>query len=91
LHEIRNIITVKSIIYFEFIPQGYTINHTYFMEILRQLHEAVLRKGLNFGPVMGISTTTVLQLTRCSMPSSFWTRNQLLKWNTHTVSLIWVN
>jgi len=65
-----------------------TINQAYYVEILRQLHGAVCRKGLNFGPT--IRFTTMLQLTRCSLLGSFWPKYQLLKWNTHPVTLIWL-
>jgi hypothetical protein len=41
---------IKIIVHFEFIPQGQTVNQAYYVEILNQLHEAVHRKGLNFGP-----------------------------------------
>jgi hypothetical protein len=44
-----------------------------------------IEKGLNFDSLSGFSTVTVLQLTRCSLLTSFWPKNQLLKWNIHPI------
>jgi hypothetical protein len=35
---------IEGIVHFEFIPQGQTISHAYYVEIMKQLHEAVSRK-----------------------------------------------
>jgi hypothetical protein len=36
---------IKDIVHSEFIPQGQTVKQPYHVEILKQLHEAVYRKG----------------------------------------------
>jgi len=41
---------IKSTLHSEFIPQGQTVNHAYYVEILKQLHEAVHRKQPELWP-----------------------------------------
>jgi hypothetical protein len=41
---------IKSIVHFEFVPQGQTGNRAYCVEILKRLHETVHRKRLELWP-----------------------------------------
>jgi hypothetical protein len=52
-----------------------SINQDYYVEILKLLHEAVGRRGLNLDPTTRFSTIIMLQLTRRSLSSSFWPKN----------------
>jgi predicted Abi (CAAX) family protease len=35
---------IQDVVHFEFIPQGQTLNQTYYLEILKWLHEVMPRK-----------------------------------------------
>jgi histone-lysine N-methyltransferase SETMAR len=41
---------IKGIVHFQFITQVQTFNHAYYVEILKQLHEAVHRKRPELWP-----------------------------------------
>jgi hypothetical protein len=66
---------IKGIVHIELIPQGHTVNQAYYVETLKWLHEAVHRRSLNFGPAVGFSTMTMLQLTRHFLSSIFWPKD----------------
>jgi hypothetical protein len=77
---------IKDTARFEFIPQGQTVNKDCRVEMLN----LCIQKGLNFGPTIEFSTTTVLRLAKSSLSSSFWPIGRLVKWNIHPVSMIWL-
>jgi hypothetical protein len=41
---------IKGIVHFEFLPQGQAVNQAYYVEILKNLHEAVHRKRPELWP-----------------------------------------
>jgi hypothetical protein len=45
-----NFFDITSIVHFEFIPQGRTVNQAYYVEILKRLREAVRRKSPELWP-----------------------------------------
>jgi hypothetical protein len=73
--------------YFESIPQGQKSIKLIMWKFLNSYVKLCVEKGLKFGPTIGFSTMTMLQLTQCSLSSSFWPKNQLLKWHTHPTPL----
>jgi hypothetical protein len=44
------LINIKDAVHFKLIPQGQTVNQAYYAETLKQLHEAVCRKGPELWP-----------------------------------------
>jgi hypothetical protein len=51
---------IKGTVHFEFTPQGQIVNQVYYVEILKWLQEAAHKRSLNFSPVIGFSTMTLL-------------------------------
>jgi hypothetical protein len=73
---------IKSTVHFKFIQQGQTVNQAYYMETLKlctayymETLKLCTETGLKFGPMIGFSTMTMLQLKRHSQSSSFWSKN----------------
>jgi hypothetical protein len=76
---------VKCIVHFEFIPQAQIVDQTYYVEILKRLHEAVSRRRPELWP-----NYWILQHNNPPAHISFWPKNRLLKWNTHRIPIIWL-
>jgi hypothetical protein len=53
-----------------------SINQAYYVEYWSSYVKLCIEKGLNFGPTIGFSTITMPQLTRHSLSSTFWPKNQ---------------
>jgi hypothetical protein len=47
---ITSFFDIKGTVHLELIPKGRTVNCAYYVEILKQLHEAVCRKRLELWP-----------------------------------------
>jgi hypothetical protein len=45
--------------------KGQTVNQAYYVETVSSYVKLCVDEGLNFGPTIGFSTVTKLQLTRC--------------------------
>jgi hypothetical protein len=80
---------IKGIIHFEFLPQGQTFNEAYYVEILKQLHDALCSKWPEPWHISWILHHDNASAHR-TLSSSLWTRSRLLKWNTHPLPLIWL-
>jgi hypothetical protein len=62
---------IRGILFFAFISQCQAVNQAYYVEILKQLHEAMHRKGPELWP----NDWILHQLTRHYLSSSFWPKN----------------
>jgi hypothetical protein len=80
----------KSIVHFKFIPQGQTVNQAYYVEILKQLHEDVHRKTPKLWPKDWILHCDNVPDQNVLSVKQFLVKNQLMKWYTKTVTLIWL-
>jgi hypothetical protein len=80
---------INGIVHFEFTPQGQTVNRAYYMwKYWNSYMKLCTEKDLNFGLMFGSSTSDDAPAHK-ALSSSFWPKNQFLKWNTHPNSLIW--
>jgi len=79
---------IMGTVHSEFNPQGRTVKQGYYVEILKQLCETVHRKRPELRPNDWILHHDNAPAHKV-LSSSFWPKNQLLKWNTHPILLIW--
>jgi hypothetical protein len=68
-------VDIKGTVHFEFIPQGQTVNQAYYVEILKQLHEAVHRKRPKLQPNNSVLLHDNAPAHKHSLSSSFWPKN----------------
>jgi hypothetical protein len=68
------VINFKGTVYFEFIQQGLRVNQTYYVETVKQLHEAVCRKKPELWPDWILHHDNALanesSPSRCSWPKN---------------------
>jgi hypothetical protein len=74
---------------FEFIPQGQTVNQTYYMELLKRFCEVVHRKRPELWPKDWILHHDNAPAHKELSVKQLLPKNRLLKWNTNLV-LIWL-
>jgi hypothetical protein len=79
---------IKGVVHFEFIPHDHqTVNQVHYVEILKWLHETVCRKRAELWLKWILHDNDPAHKV---LSSSSWPKNRLLKWNTHTILLIWL-
>jgi hypothetical protein len=81
---------IEGTVNFEFIPQGQTVNQAYYLEIPKPLCEAMHRKRPTVWPSDWILHHDNALAHKALSVKQFWPKNQLLKWNTHHIRLIWL-
>jgi hypothetical protein len=72
---------------FELIPQGQRVNQAYYMEILKQFHEAVCRKRPEDWILYHDNAPAHKVL---SVKHFLAKKNHLLKWNAHPMPQVWL-
>jgi hypothetical protein len=58
---------MKGVVYFELIPHSQTLNQAYCGKYWSGYMKMCIENGKNFGPKVGFSIITMLQLRRCSL------------------------
>jgi hypothetical protein len=78
---------IKCIAHFEFLPQGQTVTWVYYVEILKQLREAVRKERPELWPNDWFLHRDNAAAHKTPSVKQFWPKNGLLKWNTYPVPL----
>jgi fatty acid-binding protein DegV len=81
---------IKGIVHFEFIPQGQTVNQAHYMEILKQLHEAVHRKRSELQPNNWILHHDNAPTNRMLSVKQLLAQKSITEMNTHPIPLLWL-
>jgi len=66
------------------------VNPAYYVEILKRLREAVCRESPKLWPSDWILHHDIAPAHRALSVKQFLAKNQVLKWNTHPLALIWL-
>jgi hypothetical protein len=81
---------IKGIVHFAFIPQGQTVNQAYYMEIPKQLHEAVYRKRCEFWLNYWILHCDNAPSHKVLSFNQFMTQKLITEEQHHPIPLIWI-